>query len=298
MHHNPANRSVATAADTGQHWTHASRDTPPSPGTTPLHAARHRRASPVLLTTSTIASAATGLVAGPWLRGVVYAHSVEYGQPLRSQCTRCGRHIANTRWHALTAVAPLRGRCPACAARLGPPTGAVELLAATVLAILALRAPSAWVLAAWSWAALFGVALALIDAAVLRLPTTLTTVAFTGVIVLLAIAAVATRQPHPAIRAIAAAAGLGLLYLLAVLAPAGGMGPGDAKLATLIGACLGWLSIAAVVAATFGAVLLAAGYVIVMLAARRLHSRSEVPFGVFMLLGAFALLASGVATAH
>jgi len=195
----------------------------------------------------------------------------------------------------LTAVAPLRGRCPTCATHIGPRAGATELLTATVLAILALRAPSPWVLAAWTWAALFGVALALIDSAVLRLPTALTITALTGTLILLAGAAVAAGQPDPLLRSLAAAAGLGLLYLLVVLAPGGGMGPGDAQLAPLIGACLGWLSVAAVVTATLGAVLIAATYVLVMLATRRLRRRDDVPYGVFMLLGAFAMLACGIA---
>jgi leader peptidase (prepilin peptidase)/N-methyltransferase len=199
------------------------------------------------------------------------------------------------RWRGLLAVAPVRGRCPNCATRIGPPAGAVEMLAAAVLAVLAVRAPSAWLLAAWSWAALFGIALALIDFAVLRLPSPLTATAFSGVMALLALAAAATNQPHALVRAVVAAVGLGLLYLIAVLAPGGGMGPGDARLAPVIGACLGWLSITAVLQATAAAILVSALYVLVMLAIRRLHRRDPVPAGAFMLLGAFLLLASGTA---
>jgi leader peptidase (prepilin peptidase)/N-methyltransferase len=249
------------------------------------------------LTTIAVA-AGIGLVAGPWLRGLVFAHSVEHGQPPRGSCPRCGAHVLSVRRRALAAVAPLRGRCPTCRTRIGPPAGGVEVLAATVLAVLAVRAPSAWVLAAWIWAALFGVALALIDFAVLRLPTPLTTAAFGGVMVLLAVAATITNQPHALLRAAVAAVGLGLLYLIAVLAPGGGMGPGDARLAPVIGACLGWLSITAVLRATVAAILVGALYVLVMLTIGRLHRRDPVPAGVFMLLGAFLLLASGAVGSH
>lgn len=245
--------------------------------------------------TTTIVAAGTGLAAGPWLRGVVFAHSVKHGQPPRGSCPQCDAPVVSVRWRGLLAVAPLRGRCPNCATRIGPPAGVVEALAAAALAVLAVRAPSAWLLPAWSWAALFGVALALIDVAVLRLPNTLTATAFSGVIVLLAVAAAATNQPRALVRAVLAAVGLGLLYLIAVLAPGSGMGTGDARLAPVIGACLGWLSITAVLQATVAAILVSALYVLVMLAIRRLHRHDPVPAGAFMLIGAFLLLATGTA---
>jgi leader peptidase (prepilin peptidase)/N-methyltransferase len=244
--------------------------------------------------TTTLTAALTGLICGPWLRGLVYAHSVPYGQPPRGTCTRCGTTVVSLSWRALHAVAPPRGRCPTCAAHIGPPPGLTELLAATVLTVLAICAPSAWILAAWIWAALFGIALALIDTTMLRLPDTLTATATTGVLILLSIAAATTRQPATLIHAVAAAVVLGLLYLVAVLTPGGGMGRGDAQLALTVGACLGTRSILTVVAATLDTVLLAGVYVLVMLALRRLRRRDPIAYGVFILLG--ALLAATTAT--
>ncbi len=242
--------------------------------------------------TPILAAASAGVLAGPWLRGLVFAHSVAYGQPPRSTCPTCATDVVPVAGRGLAAVAPIRGRCPTCAARIGPPAGSVEVLAAIVLAILAWHAPSVWVLAAWSWAGLLGVALALIDAAVLRLPDTLTVAAGVGVLVLLGAAAVATGQPHALVRALLAALGLGLLYLIAVLA---GMGRGDGQLAPIVGACLGWISIAAVLAATIAAVMIGCVYVLVMLAAKRLRPSDAVPYGPFILLGALAAVAFSTA---
>src|SRR6266511_3823847 len=188
----------------------------------------------------------------------------------------------------IAAGAPPGGRCPACTATIGPPVGILEALAATVVVILAAHAPSTWVLAAWCWAGLLGVALAIIDAAVHRLPDILTTAAGVGTLLLLS-AAAATGDPHALIRAVLAGLGLGVLYLVPILAGAG-MGRGDAQLALVIGASLGWVSITAVVTATIAAVLLAAGYVTAMLAARRIRSTDAVPYGPFMLLGALAAI--------
>ena len=242
--------------------------------------------------TAVLTAAGTGLLAGPWLRGLVFAHSVPPGQPPRGWCPSCHTPVVATRWRALLAVAPVRGRCPTCTTRIGPPPGVVEGLAAAVLAVLAASAPSAWVLAAWGWAALLGIALAFIDTAMFRLPDTLTTAATAGVLVLLGVAAATTGQPHPLIRAVVAALVLGLLYLIAVLAPGGGMGRGDAYLAVAVGACLGWRGLGTVADATRDTILLAAGYVLIMLAVRRIRRRDPVAYGVFILLGALLAVAT------
>jgi leader peptidase (prepilin peptidase)/N-methyltransferase len=225
--------------------------------------------------TAVLATAGAGLLAGPWLRGLVFAHSVPAGQPPRGGCPSCHTPVAATRWRALLAVAPLRGRCPACATRIGPRPGPVELIAAAVLAVLAACAPSAWVFAAWGWAALLGIALAWIDIVMFRLPDTLTTTAAAGVLTLLGVAAATTGQPHPLIRAVAA-----------------GMGRGDAHLAVAIGACLGWRSLGTVTDATRNTILLAAGWVLIMLVIRRLRRRDPVAYGVFILLGALLAVAA------
>ncbi len=239
--------------------------------------------------TTIIAAVGVGVAAGPWLRGLVFAHTVGYGQPPRSRCPTCGHHVVPVAWRGLAAAAPITGHCPHCDTAIGPPTAAVELLAAAVLVPLAVHAPSGWVFAAWSWAGLLGVALALIDTAVHRLPDLLTLAAAGGALLLLAVAATTTGNPQALLRAVLVALGLGVVYIIPILAGTG-MGRGDAQLALVIGACLGWISIGVVLTATIAAVLLAAAYVTVMLLARRLGRKDPVAFGPFMLVGALAAL--------
>ncbi len=239
-----------------------------------------------MVLTTIVGSLAAGVVAGPWLRGLVFAHTVEYRQPIRSRCPFCGHPVVPVVLRGLAAMAPVDGRCPTCRTAIGPPTGAMELVAAVVIALLALHAPSGWVLAAWSWAGLLGVALAAIDAAVHRLPDPLTVAAVLGALLLLCVAAVATDDYPALIRSVLAALGLGLVYLVPILATSTGMGRGDGQLALTIGACLGWVSIPAVLTASVAAVVLAGAYVTAMLATGRLSRRDPVAFGPFMLLGA------------
>jgi len=238
--------------------------------------------------TTIVAAVTVGMFAGPWLRGLVFAHTVGYGQPLRRRCPFCGHHAVPVALWGLAAVAPVDGRCPTCGTVLGPPTGAVELLAATVVAMLALHAPSGWVLAAWCWVGLLGVALAIVDAAVHRLPDPLTVAAALGALLLLSMAAVTTGDYPALLRALLSGLGLGAVYLVPILAGSTGMGRGDGQLALAIGVCLGWVSIAAVLTATIAAVLLAGLYVAVMLLGGHLGRRDAVAYGPFMLFGTLA----------
>jgi leader peptidase (prepilin peptidase) / N-methyltransferase len=239
-----------------------------------------------MVLTTIVAAVAVGVIAWPWLRGLVFAHTVAYGQPVRSRCPLCGHLAVPVALHGLAAVAPVDGRCPTCRNPIGPAAGAVEVLAAPVVALLTLHAPSGWVLVAWCWAGLLGVALALIDAAVHRLPDPLTVAAILGVLPLLVVAAAATGDYPALIRAVLGGLGLGAVYLVPILATSTGMGRGDGHLAVVIGVCLAWVSIAAILTATVAAVLLAGGYVAVQLRAGHLGRRDPVAFGPFMLLGA------------
>ncbi|MEJ3741752.1 prepilin peptidase [Actinomycetes bacterium KLBMP 9797] len=244
-----------------------------------------------------LAAAGAGIAAGPWLRGLAFAHTVEYQAPLRRRCPHCGHHAVPVALAGLAAVAPPDGRCPTCARPIGPQAGVVELLAAVTLVVLAAYAPSGWVLAAWSWAALLGVALALVDTAVYRLPDTLTSAAAGGAVTLLAVAAVATGDQSALLRALLCAVGLSAFYLILVLLPGAGMSRGDAHLALVIGASLGWISVPAVVTATVAAVLLAAAYVLAMILIGQLRVRDAVPYGPFMLMGALtAVVVAGNST--
>jgi leader peptidase (prepilin peptidase) / N-methyltransferase len=172
-----------------------------------------------------IAAAAAGLLAGPRMRASVFARSTADGRQ-RRVCPECSRQVlaGRRRW---CPVLPVTGRCPRCKARIGPDALAVELAAGLVLGVAAARASSAWELAALAWLAVLAVPLAFIDLAVRRLPDLLTVSAFTGTLVLLAVAEGTAGQPWPLVRALTGAAALAGFYLALWLFSPDQMGLGD-----------------------------------------------------------------------
>lgn len=83
---------------------------------------------------------------------------------------------------------------------------------------------------------------------------------------------------------------LGGGYLLISLISAGAMGMGDVKLAAVLGLNLGYYSLSSLFLATLLTFVAATCWVIGGVAARKLTLKSAVPFGPFMILGAFAVL--------
>ena len=230
------------------------------------------------------------MIAGPRIRASVFSRSTEPGRPPRRACPACGHEILPDRWR-WRPLLPVTGRCPSCRTRIGPYPVLVELVAGLALAVVAVRASSAWELAALAWLALLAVPLAFIDAAVRRLPDPLTAAACAGTLALLGVAALTSHQPGHLGRAAIGAAALACFYLaLSVIRP-GGMGLGDAKLAASVGAALGWISWQALLTGTFIAFALAGVYGGGLLALHRATRTSHLPLGPFILIGTLAAIA-------
>jgi len=136
--------------------------------------------------------------------------------------------------------------------------------------------------------------LTVIDARTKLLPNRLTYPAFGLVAVLLLAASLVEGDPGRMLRALEAAAVMGLAFLtLAVVVPRG-LGLGDVKFAPTLGLALGWLSWGTVsvgfVAAFFLGGLVAVGAMLVL----RLGRKARLPFGPWMAAGALlAVLAGG-----
>ena len=248
---------------------------------------------------TTAGAALAGLVAG---RLVVAATAwvPGYTPARRLPSVRCPHGAARLRAADLvpaTGWRRLRGRCPECASALGSWCLAAELLTAGVFAALAVRFGPHPVLAAFCYLGAAGVALAVIDARVQRLPDALTLPSYPVALVLLGAAALA--GPDGArhfLTALAGMAGAWLFFLLQALIYPAGIGWGDVKLSGLLGLYLGWLGVGALVTGLFAGYLLAAVAGVALLAARRASRKSLLPFGPFLLAGTvIATLLSGLA---
>jgi len=158
-------------------------------------------------------------------------------------------------------------------------------MAAAAFTAIALGGANGWLAAAQYWFAACGVALAVIDLAVQRLPDVLTVPACAGTLLLLTGATLAG-EPGGLGRAAAAAAAVTAAFL--VLSLPSGMGLGDVKLAPAVGALLGWSSWQKVLWGTVAGFFAGLVFAGALLAAGR-NRRVQVAFGPFMIIGALAM---------
>ena len=150
-----------------------------------------------------------------------------------------------------------------------------------------------WDLAAYLYFAAISVLLSFADLRTHRLPNRLTLTAYPALLVLLAVPAVAQAQFGSYLRAVLAGLVLFAVFLsLHVVNPAG-MGVGDVKLAGSMGIALGWVSWSTVLTGTFAGFCLGAIGGIALIALRRARRTSALPFGPFMLAGAWAAILAG-----
>jgi leader peptidase (prepilin peptidase)/N-methyltransferase len=238
------------------------------------------------------ALALAGLLIGWGQRTIIFRLAVPAGEPPRRACPHCGHQIPPT-WRLPWPVPPPSGRCEACQARTGPPSLAIELTTALLLGGLAARIHPGLVLAAAGWLAICTVPLAWIDAAVHRLPDVLTAPAYAGTAAFLLLAAATGGHWHNLVRAALGGLVLAAFYLVLALISPSGMGIGDVKLAASLGTLLAWFGWATLLAGAFAGFLLGGLYGAALLAARRAGRKQHIPFGPFMIVGAFVVVLAG-----
>jgi leader peptidase (prepilin peptidase) / N-methyltransferase len=141
-------------------------------------------------------------------------------------------------------------------------------------------------LPAYLWFAGIGIALALIDLEVRRLPNVIVFPSYLVLVVLLAASAAWQEDWWPLARACLGALALVAFYFVLVLVHPAGMGWGDVKLSGVVGLVLAYLSWTALLVGAFAGFLLGAVVGVVLLASGRGGRRTALPFGPFMIAGA------------
>jgi leader peptidase (prepilin peptidase) / N-methyltransferase len=231
-----------------------------------------------------VAAGLFGLVVGSFVNVVI--HRLPRGESLvspKSHCPACGAPIrAHDNLPVLSWIA-LAGKCRACRAPISPRYPAVEFSNGALWALVFLRAPSLVDFAAGAFLVSACLALLFIDADFRILPDRIT---LTGMAVGVLVSFFsAERAPRSALAG--AALGAGGLYLVAFLyeriQKKEGMGLGDVKMLGMIGAFLGpW----GVLVTVLGASLLGSLVGLLLIAARRGHLQTALPFGVFLSIAA------------
>ncbi|RPE84436.1 leader peptidase (prepilin peptidase)/N-methyltransferase [Curtobacterium sp. PhB137] len=247
-------------------------------------------------------AAATGLAIGSFLNVVV--HRVPAGLSVvapASACPRCGHEIRARDNVPVLSWAVLRGRCRDCAEPISVRYPLVELATAVLFALVVLQfgpallaatdaraaAVATTVLVAMLYLMAVSVALALIDLDVHRLPNAIVLPAYPVLAALLTAASALSGDWGALLRAGAGLLVLGGGYLVLALAVPGGMGLGDVKLAGVLGLVLAYLGWGPLAVGAFGAFVLGGSFAIGLMVAGRAKRGSGIPFGPWMLGGAW-----------
>ena len=246
-----------------------------------------------------------GLLIGSFLNVVVYrvpAKRSIVSPP--SACPQCAAPIRPVDNIPVLSWLLLRGKCRDCGTAISVRYPLVELGTGIVFAGVAIwffatQLPSAplsnasaaissvLALIAYVYLAAISIALALIDIDTHTLPNRIVLPSYIVGAVLLGASGVLAGNFAALLSAAIGAAALFALYYLLALAYPRGMGMGDVKLAGMLGLFLGFLGWQAIVVGAFAAFLLGGIFSLVLVALRRASGKTAVPFGPWMLLGAW-----------
>ena len=242
----------------------------------------------------TVAVGLLGLAIGSFLNVVIWR--VPRGESVvspPSACPACGNGIRPRDNVPVAGWLLLKGKCRDCSEPISARYPLVELGTGVLFAVMALRFGLDPVLPAYLYLAAVGIALALIDIDVKRLPDALTLPSYPVVGVLLGIAALAASDSGDLFRALLGGAAMFAFYFALCFAYPAGMGFGDVKLSGVLGLATAWVGWGAWAVGLFGGFLFGGLWGIVLIVAKRGGRKSKVPFGPFMLAGALLGVLAG-----
>ena len=268
--------------------------------------------TPLALLLVTI-SALFGLAIGSFLNVVVYRVPARIPLTRESRCPACETAIRPWQNVPVLSWVFLGGRCARCRASISPRYPLVEVATGLFFALVTwlflstALGPSSSVAQVWSstlvlvaflYFAAIGIALALIDMDTHRLPDVIVLPSYAVAGSLLTLAALIGNDWIALLRAGAGMAALyGFYFLLRLVRPAG-MGGGDVKLAGVIGLYLGWVAWGALAVGAFSAFLIGGVIGLALILIRRATRKTAIPFGPYMLAGAWVGIAVGQNVGH
>jgi len=240
-----------------------------------------------------------GLLIGSFLNVVVWR--LPRGESLShpgSACPKCGHAI---RWWDNIPVISwilLRAKCRDCGEPISGRYPAVEGLTGLFFAGIA-----TWVLlgglpvtsdvativatASFLYLAAISIALALIDIDLHKLPNKIVLPAYIVGAVTLGAASLIEGDFEQLLRAAIGAVALFVAYFVMAIVYPGGMGFGDVKLAGVLGLYLAWLGWGELAVGAFAAFVLGGFFSLALILLRRVNRKSGIPFGPWMLAGAW-----------
>lgn len=251
-----------------------------------------------------------GLLIGSFLNVVAYRVPAHVSLMRESRCPHCD--VAIKPWQNVPVLSwlVLRGRCASCGEPISIRYPIVEAVtgiafAGVAAAWLAVWSPfalpaaeatgAALILVAYLYFAAISIVLTLIDLDTARLPNVIVLPSYIVGIALLAVGSWLTGEWAALLRAAIGMAALYAFYFLLRLVRPGAMGGGDVKLAGVVGLYLGYVGWGALAVGAFAAFLLGGLYGLALLAVRKAGRKSRIPFGPWMLTGAWVGIFTGEA---
>ncbi len=234
-----------------------------------------------------------GCFIGSFLNVVIWRvpNGISLVNPKRSFCPNCKSPI---RWHdniPVISYLVLHGKCRDCHEPISGRYPLVELLGGfmTLLAVLgpALQLYPVWLLPVTIYFAWLSIVIAFIDIDVQLILDIMTYPSMLLILALLAFASWGTGSWTPLLRAVICAVALATFYVLLGFIWPNGMGLGDAKLAVIVGLILGWLGLRQLIVGAFAAFIVGGAFALIQVARKRINMKGGVPFGPYMLIGAW-----------
>ncbi|MCU1493426.1 MAG: prepilin signal peptidase PulO-like peptidase [Acidimicrobiaceae bacterium] len=235
-----------------------------------------------------------GLLVGSFLNVVIYrVPRHESVVSPRSACPSC--HVAIVAWDNVPVVSwlYLQGRCRSCRSPISARYPLVELATAALFAGAAARIGFDWALPAYLVLLAGLLALACTDFEHMVLPKRIVYPVLGLVGLLLLVAAAITGRWHDLLVAvISAIAWFVVFFALNAINPRY-LGFGDVRLAPVLGLALGWLGVRYVLLGFFAANLVGAVVGIALIATKRMTRQQQIPYGVFLAIGAAIAIYAG-----
>jgi leader peptidase (prepilin peptidase)/N-methyltransferase len=239
-----------------------------------------------------VVAAVLGLIIGSFLNVVIVR--VPAGASVvrpRSACPACDQPIGERDNIPVLSWLLLRGRARCCGEPISGRYPLVEAGTAVAFAAVAAWAGLSARLPALLYLAAISIALTMIDLELRRLPNAIVLPSYPIAAVLLTVAALAEDDPGRLLSAAIGAASLYAFYFLLWLVYPKGMGFGDVKLAGVLGLYLGWFGWEYAVCGAFFGFLLGGVVGVILMALGRAGRKTQIPFGPYMIVGAWLALA-------
>ena len=244
--------------------------------------------------TAAIVSGAIGLVVGGFLQPLVQRTPMRERMRMPgAHCTQCGLQITAKQAWPWFARLTKSNSCLNCGHRLWTHVPWIELVCAAGFAIVAGQFGWAWALPAYLLFVFSSVAITWIDTRHHIIPNRIVYPTLFASLLLLLVAAALDDGFDSLLDALIGMCGAGAFFFIVWFIYPKGMGYGDVRLSLLIGLFTGWVGLGNVFLGVLAGLLLGAISGLLFVALRFTGMKDPIPYGPFLLAGAFISILFG-----